>query len=208
MDQKSHWEKIYQSKSHTEVSWFAEHVVTSLELIGKTGLPKSASIVDVGGGASTLVDDLWSDGYRDITVIDLSKTALEIAQKRLGQAAQSVRWLDADILKTDFQGRAFDLWHDRAVFHFLTEDPLRQAYKAQLIRHVSPTGYVVMSLFAEDGPEKCSGLVVQRQSGEDLVRFFGAGFEKVFESKTIHVTPSQVEQRFLNIVFKRVAELA
>jgi SAM-dependent methyltransferase len=205
MDRKAHWEKIYTTRSHKEVSWFAEHVNASLELIRESGVPKRGAFIDIGGGASTLVDDLLEEGWSDLTVLDISGAALEIARMRLGPLASSVRWLEEDLLASDLLGRRFDLWHDRAVFHFLTEEPDRERYRAQVEAHLAPGGAVILSVFAEDGPEKCSGLVIRRHGEGDIEAFFGPGFRKVGARKTVHVTPAGAEQRFVNVILRREA---
>lgn len=204
MDKKSHWEKVYTTKSHTEVSWFAEHIQSSLGLIGKSGADKSSAIIDVGGGASTLADDLLEDGYHDLTVIDISGAALKIAKDRLKERAGKIEWIEDDILVSDFGKRRFDVWHDRAVFHFLTTDAERNAYRKKVSEHVRKGGFVVLSVFAEDGPLKCSMLEIKRHSGSEIEEFFGKNYLKIYEGRTSHITPSKVEQKFVNVVLKRL----
>jgi 2-polyprenyl-3-methyl-5-hydroxy-6-metoxy-1,4-benzoquinol methylase len=203
MDRKEHWERVYNTKSHKEVSWFTEHVTVALELIGQTKINKANSIIDVGGGASTLTDDLISQGYEDITVIDISAKALEIAKFRLGREASKVNWIEADILESDFNNRKFDIWHDRAVFHFLTSEMDRNQYRDKLEKHLVKGGYVILSIFADDGPEKCSGLTIRRHGASELEQFMGSEFDLVFHSRTIHKTPSKSDQKFINTIFKR-----
>jgi 2-polyprenyl-3-methyl-5-hydroxy-6-metoxy-1,4-benzoquinol methylase len=204
MDRKTHWEKVYTTKSHTEVSWFAEHIQTSLGLIGKTGADKASAIIDVGGGASTLVDDLSANGYQDLTVIDISGAALKIARDRLGGEAGKIKWMESDILESDFGRRQYDVWHDRAVFHFLTTVEDRAAYRQKVLTHVKKGGFVVLSIFADDGPLKCSMLDIKRHSGTEIEEFFGNEFEKVHEDRTSHITPAKVEQKFVNVILKRL----
>jgi 2-polyprenyl-3-methyl-5-hydroxy-6-metoxy-1,4-benzoquinol methylase len=204
IERKAHWEKVYTTKSHREVSWFAEHIGTSLELIARTGVGKAGRIIDVGGGASTLVDDLLVSGYRDLTVLDISGAALKIAQARLQQDSGRVNWIVADILKSDLGKGTYDVWHDRAVFHFLTTDEERNAYKEKVAGHLNVDGFVVLSVFAADGPEKCSMLEVRRHSGTQIESFFGAGYQKTFEEHTTHATPGKAEQKFVNMILKRL----
>ena len=157
---KHHWELVYTTKTPQRVSWYQARADQSVRLIQQTGLPLSASIIDVGGGASTLVDDLLHEGYRNLTVLDLSSSALAAAQARLGEEAHNVIWMEADITNVILPPHAFDLWHDRAVFHFLTSERERQAYVSAVIRAVKPGGHVIVATFAEDGPLQCSGLPV------------------------------------------------
>lgn len=203
-DRKAHWEKVYSAKSHREVSWFTEHIGTSLELIAKTGVDKTAGVIDVGGGASTLVDDLIQSGFRDLTVIDISGEALKIARDRVKVNTGNINWIEADILESDFGKRSYDLWHDRAVFHFLTTDEERNSYKEKVDAHLNVGGFVVLSVFADDGPLKCSMLEVKRHSENQIEGFFGPRYGKIFEERTIHITPAKVEQRFLNMILKRL----
>lgn len=204
MDKKSHWENVYTTKSHTEVSWFTEHIQSSLALIEKAGAVKSAAIIDVGGGASTLVDDLLENGYQDLTVIDISGAALKIAKDRLKEKAGKIKWMEKDILESEFGHRQYDLWHDRAVFHFLTTDEDRAAYKQKVTEHVKKGGFVVLSVFADNGPLKCSMLEIKRHSGSEIEEFFGSRFLKVYEDRTSHITPAKVEQKFVNMILKRL----
>ncbi len=203
MDRKEHWEKVYNTKSHKEVSWFTEHATVALELISQTKIGKENSIIDIGGGASTLVDDLMKQGFEDITVIDISSKALEIAKSRLGHEASKVIWIEADILESNFNNRNYDLWHDRAVFHFLTSDLERIQYKGKLAKHLANGGHAILSIFADDGPEKCSGLTIRRHGNSELEQFMGPEFELVFHSRTIHQTPSKTDQKFINMIFQR-----
>lgn len=197
MQPKNHWEKVYTTKSEDEVSWFQEHAEVSLKLIEQTGAPKSAQIIDVGGGASTLVDDLLDKGYENLTVLDLSGAALEAAKRRLGAKADRIRWLEANILEAALPERAYDIWHDRAVFHFLTKPEERKAYVDAVLRSVKPGGHVIVATFAEDGPEKCSGLPVMRYSAGQLHGEFGAPFDLLGQEREEHHTPAGVIQRFV-----------
>lgn len=197
MAQKDHWEQVYTTKPTTGVSWFQEHAEQSLRLIQDTGVPLSAAIIDVGGGASTLVDDLLAGGYRALSVLDISAAALKAAQVRLGNAADQVRWLVGDITSIDLPTQAFDIWHDRAVFHFLTTSEQRAAYVRQVLRAVKPGGHVIVSTFAEDGPLQCSGLPVMRYSADGLHAEFGTPFELIRHEQEEHRTPAGGIQKFV-----------
>ncbi|GAB1394725.1 class I SAM-dependent methyltransferase [Rhodocyclaceae bacterium] len=197
MPQKEHWEQVYTTKPTTGVSWFQVHAEQSLRLIQDTGVPRSAAIIDVGGGASTLVDDLLAGGYGALSVLDISAAALKAAQARLGPAAEQVHWLVGDITTIDLPVQAFDVWHDRAVFHFLTTPEQRAAYVRQVLRTVKPGGHVIVSTFAEDGPLQCSGLPVMRYSADGLHAEFGTPFELIRHEKEEHRTPAGGIQQFV-----------
>lgn len=194
---KEHWEKVYSTKAADEVSWFQEHAALSLRLIREAGVPKDAAIIDVGGGASTLVDDLLDSGYRNLSVLDLSAHALDAAKARLGARAAQVRWLEANILEAELAPQTYDVWHDRAVFHFLTNAEERHAYVQAVLRAVRPGGLVIVATFAEDGPEKCSGLPVMRYDADHLHAEFGAPFVMLGHEQEAHHTPSGGEQKFV-----------
>jgi SAM-dependent methyltransferase len=197
MDAQNHWEKIYTEKSPTAVSWYRPHLETSLELIERLAEDCSRAIIDVGGGESTLVDDLLARGYEDITVLDISRTAIDANRKRLGGASGRVHWLIADITQGDLPPSRYDVWHDRAVFHFLTAADHRGAYVRQVARAVRNGGYVIVSTFGPDGPTKCSGLDVVRYDAESLHREFGVHFRLLGSSKELHQTPFGTTQQFL-----------
>lgn len=197
MQKKDHWEHVYATKPATGVSWYQEHAGQSLRLIAGTGVPTSGAIIDVGGGASTLVDGLLARGYSNLTVLDLSATALKAAQDRLGASAGQVRWLEGDITAIELPVHAYDIWHDRAVFHFLTTPEQRHAYVQAVLRAVRPGGHVIVSTFAEDGPLQCSGLPVVRYSPEGLHAEFGTPFELLQHEKEAHQTPAGNSQRFV-----------
>lgn len=197
MRTKEHWDQVYSTKATTGVSWFQEHARQSLELIGQTGVAKNAGIIDVGGGASTLVDDLLDAGYSDITVLDLSAAALDSSKTRLGDRATKVTWIAGDITLVDLPRSAYDVWHDRAVFHFLTAREDREAYVRAVLHAVKPGGHVIVATFAEDGPEKCSGLPVMRYSAEGLHAEFGAPFTLVEQRREDHHTPFGTTQKFI-----------
>lgn len=195
---KEHWEQVYGTKAVDQVSWFRPHLETSLKLIERaTECNVSASIVDVGGGASTLVDDLLSRGYLSVTVLDISEHALELAKQRLGSRAKVVEWVWGDVTQTPLPHRSFDVWHDRAVFHFLTEAKDRAAYVQRVASAVRPGGHVIVSTFGPDGPMRCSGLDVVRYDAETLHSQFGAEFELVESHKELHETPFGTTQQFV-----------
>jgi ubiquinone/menaquinone biosynthesis C-methylase UbiE len=202
MNRKQHWEKIYWKKSATEVSWYQAHPKRSLDLIRATGLPKDARMIDVGGGASVLVDHLLDFDFQHVTVLDISSRALKQAQERLGDRADRVEWIEADVLKFE-SAQPFDLWHDRAVFHFLTDAEDRKTYIRNLNRMLAAGGHLIISTFSLEGPPKCSGLKVMRYSAVALGNEIGSNFvlERSFDET--HLTPSQVEQRFVYGWFRR-----
>ncbi len=197
MDVKSHWEKVYTAKAPESVSWYRAHLETSLALIERAAVVRSSSIIDVGGGESTLVDDLLLHGYKNLAVLDVSRIAIEVTKKRLGSAGEQVRWLVGDIVEIELEHCAYDLWHDRAVFHFLTTPERRIAYVQQVTRAVKPGGHVIVSTFGPEGPTKCSGLEVMRYGAESLHGEFGGRFRLVESSKELHETPSGTTQQFL-----------
>ena len=197
MDAKAHWESVYQTKRADRLSWFQPRAEISLDLIRRVAPDRTARVIDVGGGASVLVDGLLGDGYSRIAVMDLSPAALKVAQARLGTATDAVEWIEGDVLSTALPERAFDVWHDRAVFHFLTAPADRGAYIAQVCRTVRPRGHVLVATFAEDGPTKCSGLSVARYSAGSLHGEFGDAFRLIDSMKERHVTPSGATQSFV-----------
>lgn len=196
MADKEHWNKVYKTRPATEVSWFQEHAERSLHLIESTGAGHDAAIIDVGGGASRLVDDLLDAGYRNLTVLDISAAALAAARERLGFRATNVRWLEADITQAGLSAQSVDIWHDRAVFHFLTTAEERAAYIANVFRAVRPGGFVIMATFAEDGPEQCSGLDVVRYRPDSLHAEFGGAFTLIGHERELHHTPGGKDQAF------------
>lgn len=204
MGRQSHWETVYATKPADTVSWFQATADRSLALIGESALPLSASIIDVGGGASTLVDDLLRLGYSTLTVLDISGAALDVARCRLGPArSESVRWIEADITSVSLLPHAYDLWHDRAVFHFLTDADDRRRYIGQLRNALRPEGHLIIATFAEDGPERCSGLPVVRYSAAALQAELGPSFVLVSASREAHRTPGGTVQAFQYCHFKR-----
>lgn len=205
MTQQEHWEKVYLSNRPERVGWYRPHLKTSLKWIQEQSLDKDAGIIDVGGGASTLVDDLLADGYRSITVLDLSQAALALTKQRLGARAVLVTWLAGDITSIDLPPSHYELWHDRAVFHFLTEPEQRQRYLANLLKALKPGGHVIIGAFALEAPPKCSGLPVERYSAETLERLFGSDFILKSSEKELHITPGGMKQMYLYCHFQRIA---
>lgn len=197
MDTQTHWDKIYTEKAPDQVSWYRPHLETSLALIEQAAAGVSASIIDIGAGESTLVDDLLARGYSDLTVLDISQAAIAASRKRLGDAAERVRWLVADITQAKLELSAYDVWHDRAVFHFLTAAADRRAYVRQVVRTVRRGGHIIVSAFGPEGPTRCSGLDVVRYDAESLHAEFGANFRLVSSSQQMHETPFGTTQQFL-----------
>jgi len=197
MQKKEHWESVYSTKTPDSVSWFQEHAETSLNFIKKLTLEKTAPIIDVGGGASTLVDDLILNNYSRLSVLDLSGAALAAAKKRMGNNSINVQWLEADVTEYQFNKHQFEVWHDRAVFHFLTKLEERQAYIQNLLHALKPNGHIIISTFAEDGPMQCSGLPVIRYSAETLQSELGERFLLQEQLKENHNTPFGTTQKFI-----------
>ncbi|MFO0548073.1 MAG: class I SAM-dependent methyltransferase [Polyangiaceae bacterium] len=193
---QSHWDDVYGRKAVDAVSWFRPHLETSLGFLKGAKLGPDASIIDVGGGASTFVDDALELGFSNITVLDLAEGSLKAAGARLGPRGDRVNWMVADITRVALPARSFDFWHDRAVFHFLTDPADRARYVAQARAALKPGGFIVVATFAPDGPEKCSGLEVARFTAEGIHDEFGATFEKVGEAREVHETPWGSEQAF------------
>lgn len=202
-ERKQHWEKVYDTKQLHEVSWFQATPTTSLALIEGLELPQDAAIIDVGGGDSFLVDNLLEHGFENISIVDISKLALERAEKRLGaELAAKITWLEGDI--ASFTPPAmYDCWHDRATFHFLVEAADIAHYVKTVTAHINSGGYLIVATFAEDGPLKCSGLNIQQYSEEGLVARFSEGFELLKSMEVTHVTPFETEQRFIFVVMQR-----
>ena len=197
MNKKSHWENIYQTKAINEVSWYRDHLENSLQMIGNTGVDKTAAIIDVGGGTSTLVDDLLADGYGNVAVLDISSRAIAESQKRLEHAAERVDWLVADITQADLPENYYDVWHDRAVFHFLTDAEDRRKYVQIAMRSLKVGGHIIVASFGLEGPRRCSGLDVVRYSPESMHGEFGDQFRLVRSVKESHETPFGTTQEFV-----------
>lgn len=197
METKSHWERVYRSKPVDSVSWYQPHALRSLELIRRVAGDRDARILDVGGGASTLVDDLLDAGMTGVSVLDISGSALEAARQRLGARAGAVRWIEGDITSVQLEPASVDVWHDRAVFHFLTEPQDRAAYVRQVRLALRPGGHVIVAAFSPEGPLQCSGLPVVRYAPEELHAQFGSAFEMVEHQSEDHRTPSGAIQHFV-----------
>jgi ubiquinone/menaquinone biosynthesis C-methylase UbiE len=202
MNRKDHWQHVYQTKDPTDVSWFQSQPTLSLRLIGNAGLEKNQGIIDVGGGASVMAGCLLGAGFRHVAVLDISADALKHAKQRLGAKADAVEWLEADV--TGFTPpRQYDLWHDRAVFHFLTDKADRRKYVQTLKRTLTPGGHVIIATFAVDGPMKCSGLDVARYDASGICTELGSEFRLVEQVNETHVTPWNTEQKFSYFRFIR-----
>jgi SAM-dependent methyltransferase len=199
---QAHWENVYTTKDENEVSWFQQSPVPSLELIVQIGAVSNSAIIDVGGGASRLVDHLVDQGFADVTVLDLSNAALETAKARLGARADPVSWIVADATIWEPVKR-YDIWHDRAAFHFLNYEKDRAAYVERLTRGLKAGGHAIIATFALDGPEKCSGLPVARYDAASLAQTLGAGFRSVHTQRHEHATPWGSHQVFQFSVFRR-----
>ena len=197
MNTGKHWEDIYRKKAPDAVSWYRQHLDTSLAFIKRVAPETGLSIIDVGAGEATLVDDLLAAGYRNTTVLDVSQTAIDVTKKRIGDAAERVHWIVADILNCELPANAYDVWHDRAVFHFLTSIEQRAAYVRQVARAVKPGGHVLVGTFGPEGPTQCSGLDVVRYDADSLHAEFGARFRKMDSVKEMHDTPFGTTQQFL-----------
>ncbi len=204
MHSKDHWEKVYSTKAPDGVSWFQPHADMSMRLIHDSGLNKDAAIIDVGGGASALVDDLLNEGYGNITVLDLSGAALETSRRRLGARGDGVRWMEADITNAEFEPHSLDLWHDRAVFHFLTSEADRAAYVRQVLRALKPGGHVIMATFGANGPTQCSGLPVMRYAPDELHAEFGDAFTMLTHEEQLHHTPFGTDQQFIYCMCRKM----
>ena len=196
MDAKAHWNVIYERGASSQLGWFQPHLRSSLDLISRAGLSTSSPIIDIGGGDSTLVDDLITQGYEDITVLDISPAALARAKARLGPNAERVHWIESDILQAELPSRHYDLWHDRALFHFFIQEPSRAAYVETLLASLAPRGAVILATFAPDGPSECSGLPTSRYGHQDFLHSFGHGFELEASLHEDHTTPSGTLQRY------------
>ena len=202
-DPTGHWQDVYRNKASDSVSWFRPHLETSLELLEGAGLAPASRVIDVGGGASTLVDDLLDRGLTALTVLDLSSQALAVARDRLGGRAAQVTWLAQDLLSAPLPAAGFDLWHDRAVLHFLTDPDAARRYAAQAAHALRPGGHAVIGGFAPDGPERCSGLAVARRSAEDIAALMGPDFTLVAQRREQHTTPGGSPQAFAWALLQR-----
>lgn len=201
-DRTTHWQNVYATKGEAEVSWFQNSPAMSLEMIRAANPDHDAAIIDIGGGASRLVDALLQDGYRDLAMLDLSANALDVAKRRIGTAASTVDWIVADV--TTWQpAKTYEVWHDRAAFHFLTDPRDRAAYVERLRSAIAAGGHVIIATFAPDGPEKCSGLPVQRHDSASLSGELGPEFELIEARSQTHQTPWHSTQAFQFSRFRR-----
>jgi SAM-dependent methyltransferase len=199
---QEHWNEVYRTKAPDSVSWYQPTPEPSLRVLDEFRVPVTASLVDVGGGASSLVDRLIERGWSDLTVLDIAAPALEVAKARLGDVAGRVRWEVADV--TAWQpGRVYDVWHDRAVFHFLTEPHQRAAYRRALEAGSGPGVFIIVATFAPDGPERCSGLPVRRYDAGAMAEELGPNFALQREWREEHATPGGGRQAFQWCVFRR-----
>ncbi|MBW1841721.1 MAG: class I SAM-dependent methyltransferase [Deltaproteobacteria bacterium] len=195
-DRRAHWERVYKKKLPTEVGWYQEHPEMSLKLISATGVDVDGSIIDVGGGTSMLPGLLVDQGYRKLTVLDISANAIAKAKRQLGEKSKQIMWIEADVTSFSFTEK-FDIWHDRAVFHFLTDALDRKKYVNSVNQALKPGGDLIVSTFGLNAPSKCSGLNVTRYSPETLHKEFGDNFDLIEVSKEVHLTPSRVQQPFI-----------
>lgn len=200
---KSHWEQVYGSKAPDAVSWYAPHLAESLAYIRQAGADLDAVILDVGGGESTLVDDLLDAGYRRIEVLDLSEQALAVCRARLGGRAAQIGWRAGDVLEMDLAPNSVDIWHDRAVFHFLTDPAHRRRYVEQVLKALKPGGFAIVGTFGPEGPTQCSGLPVARYSSKDLHGEFGGPFQLLDHATSLHTTPWGSTQQFVYCYCRR-----
>lgn len=206
MSNSEHWENVYRSKQVDSVSWFQQHAEISLQIIRSTGLnPADARVIDVGAGASVLVDDLLAANYQHVTVLDIAESALAVSRARLGDRAARVDWRVGDVTTVDLPQTGYDIWHDRAVFHFLTREEDRKRYVEQVWRAVRPGGYVIVATFGPNGPLQCSNLDVCRYAPEALHGEFGTGYELISHQAETHATPSGKSQEFVYCYCRRSA---
>jgi len=194
---REHWDALYSRKTPEGVSWYQRHLERSLSFIDHAKLDRDDPIIDVGGGASTLVDDLLDRGFTDLTVLDISRSAIDAAKARLGDRAERVHWIVADVTDATLKPDWYVFWHDRAVFHFLREEAARRSYVASVRRAVKAGGHVLVATFGPDGPERCSGLDVVRYGADELHSQFGPEFTKISSVVENHRTPGGAEQQFL-----------
>jgi SAM-dependent methyltransferase len=202
VDWASHWDAVYRTNQPQAVSWYQAEARLSLELIRCVAPAAESQILDVGGGASTLVDGLLAAGYTRVTVLDVSPAGLEHARVRLAESANRAQWIEADILTVELPRQSVDLWHDRAVFHFLTDRRDRQLYLDQVRHAMRPGGHVLVATFAEDGPTRCSGLEAARYTPDALRQEFGADFSLLESAREVHVTPRGVPQAFTYCLYR------
>jgi ubiquinone/menaquinone biosynthesis C-methylase UbiE len=197
MDRKTHWENVYSTKQDDQVSWYREHLDNSLRMILQTGVEKDAPIIDVGGGSSTLADDLLERGFADVSVLDISAQAIGRSKARLDRRAEQIEWIEADITNVSLPENHYEVWHDRAVFHFLTGAEDRHKYVELVMRSLKVGGHIIVASFGLNGPQKCSGLDVRQYSPETMHAEFGSGFQLVKSLNETHQTPFGTNQEFV-----------
>ena len=202
-NRKKHWGNVYQEKSPSELSWYQKESKLSMELIRYTNVASNEAIIDVGGGASVLVDHLVKECYTNLSVLDISENALASAKKRLGDSAKSIEWIVSDITQFDAPQK-FSLWHDRALFHFLTDPSDREIYVKTLKNAIKPEGHLIIATFAIGGPGKCSGLEIVQYDSEKMISEIGDNFQLIEERKEVHITPAKKEQKFIFFRFLKV----
>ncbi len=205
MNKKAHWETVYETKSDRQISWFREHLDNSVRLILNANVGKDAAIIDVGGGSSTLADDLLENGFADVSVLDISAKALEKSRERLGEKAAQIEWIETDITQASLSENHYDVWHDRAVFHFLTDKNDRRKYVELVMRSLKIGGHIIVASFGLNGPQKCSGLDVVRYSPETMHSEFGRNFKLVKSLAETHETPFQTTQEFVYCYCRMIA---
>jgi SAM-dependent methyltransferase len=203
MERRQHWEHVYGTKSPSEVSWYRPHLERSLVLIESCAMSKQAAILDIGGGASTLVDDLLAAGFQDVSVLDIAQAAVDVTRRRLGSAGSTVHWLAEDFLDAKLEPQRYDICHDRAVFHFLTDAGEKSRYFEQVERILRPGGSLILATFALEGPSRCSGLDVTRYGEEQMKEAAGAPFELVSSQRESHHTPAGSVQEMMYFVLRR-----
>ena len=205
-ERKKHWGDVYQEKSPSEVSWYQKEPKLSLELIRRANVATNDAIIDVGGGTSVLVDYLSKECFTNLTVLDISKNAIAISKDRLGDTAKRIEWIVSDITQFD-TSQKFSLWHDRALFHFLTEPSDRKIYVKALTKAIRTEGHLIIATFAIGGPEKCSGLEIVQYDSEKMIAELGEDFELIEERKELHITPAKKEQKFIFFYFLKVPKI-
>ncbi len=201
-DRKTHWETIYQTKNITDVGWYQSKPITSLKFISELDLKKDAKIIDIGAGEGYLADHLLADGFSDLTILDISEEALDHTRSRLGKKAEDLKWINADI-SNFIPEEKYDLWHDRAAFHFLTEETQVQNYLKNLENSINPGGFVIIGTFSEKGPEKCSGLEIKQYSIAEISDLLAENFQKLHCENIDHITPSGAAQNFTFCSFQK-----
>ncbi len=204
VNRKAHWEGIFGTKKSQDMSWHQPRLEMSLALFQLTGVATDGAIIDVGGGISTLVDDLLDAGFTDVTVLDIAAPALHGVRERLGERAENVSWIEADVREVELPGARFDVWHDRAVFHFLTCKESRERYAATMKSALKSGGHAIVATFGPDAPPRCSGLDVVRYSPENLLAELGPGLRMVHGARELHLTPSGNEQEFTYTCLQKV----